>query len=492
MIEADIIVLGSGFAGSLTALLLEREGFDVVVVDRAVHPRFAIGESSTPIADIILRDMAERYELPRLRPLSRYGTWKETYPELGVGRKRGFSYFHHERGQAFEPRGDHSNELLVAASSSDVLSDTHWFRADVDAFLAGQVREAGIPLLEGTEITSIDRAAGWELDGRHGADAVRMRGRFLVDATGAGAAVAQALGVKDTADRYLTKSRAVFSHFDGVRMWEDSLRGIVSEHPYDCDAAALHHVFDGGWMWVLRFDHGVVSAGFMLDAERFPLENDTRSPEEEWRQWLDRFPSVAEQFAAARIMTPPGRIIRTGRLQRRAGRIAGEGWAMLPHSAGFVDPLHSTGIAHSLSGIERLVAILARHGAGGPALQDELAEYGRAVHHELDFIDRLVASCYASMHDFRLFAASVMLYFAAVIRYERLRASCDGPFEGGFLSADEPSLVALAHEALDRLRGGCDAASFEAFVERGIRPFNTAGLFHSAVPNMYNHTAASV
>jgi FADH2 O2-dependent halogenase len=27
------------------------------------------------------------------------------------------------------------------------------------------------------------------------------------------------------------------------------------------DDAALHHVFDGGWVWVLRFNNGITSAG---------------------------------------------------------------------------------------------------------------------------------------------------------------------------------------------------------------------------------------
>ena len=59
----DIAVIGAGFAGSLTALGLDRLGYNVILVEKATHPRFAIGESSTPIADMILRDIADRYDL---------------------------------------------------------------------------------------------------------------------------------------------------------------------------------------------------------------------------------------------------------------------------------------------------------------------------------------------------------------------------------------------------------------------------------------------
>ncbi|HUG89439.1 MAG TPA: NAD(P)-binding protein, partial [Planctomycetaceae bacterium] len=74
-LDAEIAVIGSGFGGSLTALLLDRIGRRPVLVDRGSHPRFAIGESSTPIANLVLRDLALRYGLPRLVPLAKYGTW---------------------------------------------------------------------------------------------------------------------------------------------------------------------------------------------------------------------------------------------------------------------------------------------------------------------------------------------------------------------------------------------------------------------------------
>lgn len=89
--EADIAILRSGFADSVMALVCELLGLRPIVVDEATHPRFAIGESSTPVPDLILRDLSDPYDLPCLRPLSRYGTWKHSYPHLGVGRKRGFS-----------------------------------------------------------------------------------------------------------------------------------------------------------------------------------------------------------------------------------------------------------------------------------------------------------------------------------------------------------------------------------------------------------------
>jgi FADH2 O2-dependent halogenase len=83
--NADVIILGSGFAGSLLAAILARQGMRVVLLDRDHHPRFAIGESSTPIADLLLSHLASRWDLPDVAPLARWGTWRKTYPEIGCG-----------------------------------------------------------------------------------------------------------------------------------------------------------------------------------------------------------------------------------------------------------------------------------------------------------------------------------------------------------------------------------------------------------------------
>ena len=40
-LKTDVLILGSGFGGSLSALVLNRIGLNVVIVDRQRHPRFA-------------------------------------------------------------------------------------------------------------------------------------------------------------------------------------------------------------------------------------------------------------------------------------------------------------------------------------------------------------------------------------------------------------------------------------------------------------------
>src|SRR5437870_5676030 len=121
--DFDIAVVGSGFSGSLMAMIARRLGFSVIFLERGKHPRFAIGESTSPLANLLIEELATRYDLPRLLPLTSYGPWKRTYPEVVCGLKRGFTYFHHKAGRPFGRAEDRADQLMVAASPCDELSD---------------------------------------------------------------------------------------------------------------------------------------------------------------------------------------------------------------------------------------------------------------------------------------------------------------------------------------------------------------------------------
>ncbi len=495
--ECDVVVLGSGFAGSLTAMILHRVGRRVVLIDKTRHPRFAIGESSTPIANMVLRDLAIEYDLPQLLPLTKYGTWQDAYPRIGCGLKRGFSYFAHEAGQTFSPSPTHANELLVAASSDDQNSDTQWLRADVDHFFRCEATRLGVTVLEDCVVREIQHAdAGeWTIDCQHAELPLRIRASFVIDATGEAGVLPRALGLASCAERCRTHSRAIFSHFNGVGSWHDSLNslgGKTQDHPFHCDNAAQHHILDGAWLWMLRFNDGLTSAGLVLDETKHP-QDPALDASTEWHQWLARYPSVAAMFAEAEMANVPGKLIRTPRLQRRWSQVAGADWALLPYTAGFVDPLHSAGIAHSLCGVERLCRIL-NHEWRADTRTASLQAYGDIVTKELELIDEVVASCFASFHQFDLLVVATMLYFAAATTYERLRAGGDASL--AFLGANRTEICGLIHAACGKVLhhantpGRVAIDQVRAEVAALIAPINHVGLLDPTLANMYRHTVA--
>jgi FADH2 O2-dependent halogenase len=515
--QADIVILGSGFAGSIAAMILKKLGHQPLLVDRASHPRFAIGESSTPVANRLLLDLAERYDLPALTPLAKWGTWEQTYPQLRRGKKRGFSYFPHLSQQTFRPQQNHANELLVAASADDLHSDTQWFRADVDQFLVEQAQALGVEVLDGLTIRQFQpptNGRAWRLIGQHENETLEIDADFILDGSGEAAALAHAFDIPSTASGMRTHSRAIFSHWSDIGSWDQWLQSQgadIHSHPFASDDAAQHHLFDGAWMWVLRFSHGVASVGIAMDPRRWPIPEQI-SPQEEWESWLSRYPAIHEMLGNRLPQTPPGRVIRSGRLQRRWNQIVGNGWAMLPHTAGFVDPLHSSGIAHSLCGVERLMRLF-ESADWRRSLPEALIDYQSAVLSELNMIDQLVAACYSTFHHFPLLIANSMLYFAAATSYEKQRHAAGYQPQLRFLLAGNPDFTNTVQRILTKLEtllghplGASDGfpasdsqpisataiRDYQELVARELRPFNHVGLCDWSGDHMYRYTAAPV
>ena len=497
--DYDILIAGAGFAGSLTALILHNLGFKVCLLEKGQHPRFAIGESSTPVADMILRNLASKYNLPWLHDFSRYGSWQQTHPEIVCGIKRGFSFFKHYPGKKFTTDENHTNELLVAASADDMQSDTNWLRADLDAFLVNKVKEAGINYIDLTEIIKAKKNTQWEFHISRFNERNIIHVSFFIDATGSDGLLDKLLGIESSADEYLTNSMAIFSHFNHVLRWTDKLQkaGIpIDDFPYNPDNSALHHILDEGWLWMLRFNDQRTSFGFVLDDSTAFYKN--LPTEKIWNDILIKYPSINNIIKDASLATQPGKIIRSARLQRRIKHCFGSGWVCLPHTAGFVDPLFSSGIAHSLSGIEKIIYILSQYWDNNKLLQQNLKEYEYSVFEELKLMDQLIAGCYKTMAHFELFNAWSMLYFASMIAHEHRRMQHQSP--GYFLNADDPSirdmvqksyadlLKLISHQKPSRE----DIAWFTNIIRKRIHPFNTAGLLDSSSKNMYRHTVAAL
>ena len=467
--EFDLAIVGSGFAGTLLAMIARRQGLSVLLVERGRHPRFAIGESSTPLSNLWLEILADRYDLPRLRPLSQWGTWQAAHPHLGCGLKRGFSYFHHEPGRAWQGRADRADQLLVAASPNDAVADTHWFRPDFDAFLVEEAIRLGVEYRDETTLTSCEPGPGGvRLEGRSGGREFRTVGGFLVDASGPRGFLHRALGLPEASFEDFPKTRALFSHFTGVGLWADD-QPALSGAPFPADDAALHHTFEGGWMWVLRFNNGITSAGFAESVHGDPGCGIATDPDPgvSWNRFLERFPSIGRQFSDAQLLRP---WTRTEPLAFRTARCVGPGWAQLPMAAGFVDPLFSTGFVLSLLGIERLARWLETG-----RTEAALAAYEADTLADLDATARLIGGAYRVLGDPEAFEALTMLYFASASFAETaLRLGKPG-LAPGFLLRSHPR-IGPAFRTLLAEAGRRPTAEWTARVAEAIEPINVAGL----------------
>ena len=479
------------------ARVLAVSGWDVVLLERGTHPRFAIGESSTPLANLSLERLGRRYGLADCYRLATHGRWLEHFPELRRGLKRGFTFYRHHPDQPFADRGFDSERLLVAASANDVVSDTHWLRADFDHHFVRQAVAAGVDYRDRAELTSaaIDRS-GVRLSGQRNGAAFDLHAEFVIDASGPGAFLARQLSIPSGLERTETRSSLVFSHFAGVRPMRDCVPGLP-DGPYPDDWAAVHHLIDEGWMYSLRFDDGVTSAGFALTPRGLAALNPSEPVDVAalWRVLLERYPTLGSTFGDARPLMP---FAFQPCIQHRLSRAAGERWALLPHAYAFVDPLFSTGIAWSLRAIERLALLFEPgvHGRRVPHL-NELTRYESLLAAEADQIDTLVAGAYDAMAHFELFAAHAMIYFSTVSFAETQQrvVSEHSAAWSGFLGVGDRAAEPLMAESLQRLRritGGCgqtgsvdDRRRYREWVTSAIATWNVAGLANPRRHHLY-------
>ena len=485
-----ILVVGSGFSGSLLASILQKHGYDVTLIDKFSHPRFAIGESSTPTAGFILKSLIDRYNLQELLPLTRYGLWCEQLAEIGVGVKRGFSYFFHEPGSMPVITPTHESELLVAASSSQEMADTHWYRQDVDNLLFAFAGRQGVTCWNPAQISRAqfdESTHRWQVQLDTRRDDLEFH--WIIDASGASEVMSgHTLNEANHRGALETKTSAVFAHFKNVRRYDDILleAGMdISDFPFASDDAAQHHVLQSQWLWNLRFDNGVSSLGLVADLNR----------NHECGQWSDMladYPSIQLMLQDSEFDAATPTLRQTGRLQRLAASAVGPGWVALPNTIGFIDPLHSTGIAHALSGVERLAGIFAQDSV----CTDELNQYAESVYSELNLIDQLIAGCYKMMPSKRHFEAYCMLYFAAAHSYETCRKELSSCKQApGIFLLDDPQMIEVIrtgyHLATQIAETQCwdEPDLFEQQIREIIRPFDQNGLCNPDVHSMYGYTA---
>ncbi|MEQ1825894.1 MAG: FAD-dependent oxidoreductase [Pirellula sp.] len=492
MKDCFALVVGSSFSGSLLAWILQSHGRGVVLIDQTQHPRFAIGESTTPTADFLLRYLSDKWGLSELSALASFGSWQDTYPELVCGKKRGFAYYAHPSEKRFTDDRQHSRSLLVAASRDDYQSDTHWLRSSVDEWLFHKALDSGVKGYENTTIESAEFDTGthrWTvvLNTADGASH-RVNCRWIVDASGGSSGLRRHTGAEPDGNWMRTRTGAIYGHFRGVQPFARYAHQQSSDEMplFDGDDSAQHHVLPNGWLWVLRFVNGVTSVGFVLKESEFPQRMDAVERQRLWIELCRRYPSIDEMLRSSELVSPTGGLCFASRLSRCNSAALGRGWLSLPTSFGFVDPLHSTGIAHALSGVSRVADAFL-----GPAANSQLLleAYAIDVRTELEWLDTLVALCYRGLPSFEDFTALACYYFVSAIGFERDVSRNPGEWPRGYMLAKDERLRASAEEAFAVLRDRSHSAQKMAdWVRASIEDWNDVGLLDPLFRNRIAHS----
>ncbi len=406
----DVIILGSGLGGSTIAAALARHGHRVLMVEKGRHPRFALGEATLPQTSYWMWLLSERYDVPELKLLADSRTVaSDVAPSSGIKRSIGFAY--HRPGQRHDMAHE-SHQLL--APELPFISESHLYREDVDLYLARVAEGYGAELLEDTEVVAVE-TDDEGVSVRDGSGTVH-RGRYLVDATGFASIVTKTFGLRETPTRLRTRSRSIFTHVEGLRPFDeqfdaDELPGLK----YRWHDGTLHHVFDGGWFWVIPFGNhaascnGRASIGLTLDMRKHP-QRDGVSGEQEFAEFSARYPSIARHLDGVEATRP---YISTGRLQYSSTRAVGPRYFVTAQAYGAVDALYSRGLINSFETTYHFLARLLTALDEDDFSAERFAGLDELARDQLDTHDLMVSSAYRAMADFDAWNAWLKVWVAS-------------------------------------------------------------------------------
>ncbi|MBC7977364.1 MAG: tryptophan 7-halogenase [Myxococcales bacterium] len=339
----DVVILGAGIAGSMLGCVLARNGVSVLILDGTSHPRFAIGESTIPLSTLFVELLSHRFSVPELMSLSDPAEYQK-HIGTSCGVKANFGYVFHREGSP--QRATEAQQL--GASKIYRHDEVHLFRQDTDAYLVHVANGYGAVVRQDVQIKNLEiDDDGVRVSSARGE---QFRARYVVDATGFRSVLANKYQLRENPTTLVHQSRSLFTHMLGVKPY-DEISDAYSYHGLESPwfEGTLHHLFDGGWIWVIPFNNlkgstnPLCSVGLNLDPRRYPKTG--RSPEEEFNEVLSRFPEIARQFEHAR---PAREWISTDRLQYSSRASVGDRWCLMSHASGFVDPFYSRGLINSM------------------------------------------------------------------------------------------------------------------------------------------------
>jgi menaquinone-9 beta-reductase len=315
--RADVLVVGAGPAGAISALLLARQGHDVLLLDRDAFPRpKPCGDCLSAGATDLLARMGLLDRILAAGPAHLDG-WRIVAPggRTSVGRFRG----------------------ATALAMERAVLDAHLLRA---------AREEGVRFLHG-RVEALVRE-----DGRGRVRGVRGRtpdgSPFRCDAR----LVIAADGLRSTVARRLRLVRR------RPRLMKVSLTAHIELPALDQRFGEMH-VLDGGCIGFAPVGHGRFNLTLVVARDRARNLRDL-GPRDFLLQWLARAPGLH-----GRIGSPdPHRILASGPFDWPVRSATAAGAALVGDAAGYYDPFTGQGMYRGMAGAELLAA------AVGPHLQD--------------------------------------------------------------------------------------------------------------------------
>lgn len=369
--EFDVVVVGGGPSGATLGCLLAQEGYRVLLLEKNIHPRFHVGESITPSANLVFERIG----------------FLEVMEDAGFVHKAGVCWT--------APRGPAGKFVAIRLAEFPAPGATQTYAYNVerdafDALLLRHAHERGAKVLQGANVRKVllegDRIVGVRVTLSEGWEQ-EVRARFVVDASGRRCLIANQLKLK--------KKDSEFNQF-GIYSW---FRDVEPNPPGYEGFLILHFLgLERSWAWQIPMRNGVWSVGVVTDKQDFHKSG--RANEEFFGSLVGRSRSLSHNMRNA-VRIRPWQV--EADYSYRVERLSGPGWVLIGDSLGFVDPIFSTGLdVATYSALYAFEAIRATLRGGDE--EAVFGSYGRRIRDGIDTWYELTALFYKLQNLFTAFA----------------------------------------------------------------------------------------
>ena len=321
----DVLIIGAGPSGSMSAALLASRGYDVLVLEKQKFPRFSIGES------LLANSLEMLDQAGMLEPVMAQG-------------------FQFKNGAAFA-HNDRYSEFNFAEKFSGGSAFTFQVpRAHFDKVLADEAERRGARIEYEVEITGIDVSGERPVVTSKRGDEVRThRPRFVLDASGFGRTLPRLLDLDRPSD--FPVRAALFCHVqDNTVSGEFDRQKIrVGVHPTNLEV----------WSWFIPFSNGQASLGIVATPEHHAQFKGTLE-ERLWQLVADE-PLLGHLLRNAKAVRP---VAELKGYSSKVKSMFGPGFALLGNAAEFLDPVFSSGVTVAMKSATLASEVLDRQFKG--------------------------------------------------------------------------------------------------------------------------------
>jgi flavin-dependent dehydrogenase len=356
--QADVVVIGGGPAGSTVSTLIAQRGHRVVLFERERFPRFHIGESLIPETYWVLKRLGMLPKMQRSHFVRKYSV-----------------QFVNSAGRESAPFYFQDNKPHECSQTWQVV------RSEFDTMMLQNAREHGVDAREGVRVLDVifdgDRAAGVRVREEDGT-AREVRARVVVDASGQNGLLMNRLRLR-VWDPILNKG-AIWTYWQGA--YRDTGK----------DEGATLVIQNGnrkGWFWYIPLHDDIVSVGVVAPFDYLfkGRTNYARTYDEE----VEMCPGVKQRVANATRATG---YFATKDYSYRSTQVAGDGWVLVGDAFGFLDPLYSSGVLLALKSGELAADAVCDGLASGNTSAAQLGKWGPGFNEGVDRMRRLVCEYY--------------------------------------------------------------------------------------------------